>query len=37
MAGDVAGNAQAETPRLHFPEGRTQRGGVTIHGQITEL
>jgi hypothetical protein len=30
-------HAQAKTPRLRFPRGRTQRGGVTIHGQITEL
>ena len=36
-AGDTVREAQAKSPRLGFPRGRTQRGRVTIHGQITEL
>jgi len=35
--GDAVREAQAKTPRLGFPRGRTQRGRVTVHGQITEL
>jgi hypothetical protein len=34
---DAIREAQAETPRLVVPRGRTQRGRVTVHGQITEL